>query len=267
MLKREISKRINVARNTRKPYDDMSSSHYHDGYEIYHLINGSVRYFLDSKIYDLEPGDIILIPPDKLHKTTVISSVPAERLLISFTADFFNKKIGDNLFNCFNNPFVSEPQKYIDILNKIEDEFLFKDEYTEDIVKNLISILLVKLSRVSTNNIYNSSNSSLSEEIVKYINNNYDKNISRQTLANEFYLSENHISTLFKKETGFGFNEYLNIIRIKNSEHLLITTNMSISKISFACGFQDSNYYSSVFKKVNGVSPLKYRKENSKKES
>lgn len=267
MLKRDISKRIQVVRNTRKPYDDMPSSHYHDGYEIYHLITGTVRYFLDNKIYDLEPGDIILIPPDKLHKTTVTSSVPAERLLISFTADFFNKKSGDNLFRCFNNPFVSEPQKYKDTLNKIEDEFLFKDEYTEDIVKNLISILLVKLSRVSTNNTYNSSISSLSEEIIKYINNNYDKDISRQTLSNEFFLSENHISTLFKKETGFGFNEYLNTIRIKNSEHLLITTNMSISKIAFACGFQDSNYYSAVFKKANGVSPLKYRKVNSKKKN
>ena len=261
------AKRINVIRSTRNPYYDMTLSHYHDNYEIYYLINGNVRYFLDSKIFDLKPGDIILIPPGKLHKTTVISNVPAERLLISFTADFFGRKIGDHLFKCFNNPLVSEPQKYIDILTKIEKEYLVNDEYTEDVVKNLISFFLINLSRVSTDDNYNVPISSLSEEIIKYINNNYDNDISLQTVSDEFFISKNHISTLFKKETGFGFNEYLTVIRIKNSEHLLITTNMSISKIAFACGFQDSNYFSSVFKKANGVTPLKYRKENSKKNS
>ena len=261
MKNRTLLNQIRVVRNERSSIIDMKTSHYHDGYEIYYLVNGNVRYFLDNKVYDLIPGDVILIPPNTLHKTNVTSDFPAERLLIDFTKDFLKKEESDPIFKCFKNHYVNKSENYINYLTQIEKEFNNQDEYSENIIKSLLNILLSKLSRVSGNTKSNVSSSPLIEKILSYINANFSEELTLQLLANEFSISKNYLSKLFKVETGFGFSEYLTITRIKKAEHMLISTTMSISEIAFSCGFHDSNYFSYVFKKTNGNSPLQYRKK------
>ena len=74
-------------------------------------------------------------------------------------------------------------------------------------------------------------------------------------------VSAEHLSRSFKRETGFGFKEYITLLRLKNAEELLKTRkNMSISEIAFLCGFNDSNYFSDKFKRTYGISPLNFRK-------
>lgn len=262
MIQRTISKQIRVIRNTKSAHTAMPTSHYHDGYEIYYLLSGAVRYFLDNKVYDLAAGDIILIPPYTVHKTNIISDVPAERLLIDFTKEFLGKKENDPIFECFNNHCVHQPQNYVHYLAQIESEFLKQDLYTENVIQSLLHILLAQLSRASKGKKANVSSSTLIENILKHINTNYSEEITLQRLANQFSISKNYLSKLFKSEIGFGVNEYLNIIRVKNAEHLLSFSKLSMSEIAHQCGFNDSNYFSTVFKKMNGTSPLRYRKKS-----
>ena len=66
----------------------MPVSHYHSNFEMYYLIKGKVRYFIDNTTFDLCPGDLVLIPPNIIHKTSVIDDGPSERLLIWFTKEF-----------------------------------------------------------------------------------------------------------------------------------------------------------------------------------
>ena len=75
-------------------------------------------------------------------------------------------------------------------------------------------------------------------------------------------MSTSYFSKQFKSVTGVGFNEYLNIIRVTASEKLLISSNKPITKIAMECGFNDSNYYAAVFKKIKGITPKKYSLEN-----
>ncbi len=66
---------------------------------------------------------------------------------------------------------------------------------------------------------------------------------------------------MFKKETGFGFCEYLNLLRLQKAEALLKQSdNLSISLIASECGFNDSNYFSVKFKEMYGISPKKVQK-------
>jgi len=97
-------------------------------------------------------------------------------------------------------------------------------------------------------------------EILKYIDNNINKKISINELSNKFNFNKDYIMRLFKKETKITITDYINKKRIYNSLKNLRTTNDSILKISLNHGFQSQEYYSEIFTKIIGVSPIIYRK-------
>lgn len=93
------------------------------------------------------------------------------------------------------------------------------------------------------------------------MNENFAQALTLKSAAQMLHLSNSHLSRIFKKYTGFGFLEYLTILRIENAKHLLEDTSMSVSEIASECGFNDSNYFSSAFKSQTGISPLQYNKK------
>lgn len=97
-----------------------------------------------------------------------------------------------------------------------------------------------------------------------YIDENLDKNLTVSNIAETFYLSPNYFSRLFKRVMGEGCNEYVVRRRIEKSKSLLESTNMKAGKIAMMVGYNDTNYFSSAFKKHTGMSPIKYR-ENMRK--
>ena len=73
---------------------------------------------------------------------------------------------------------------------------------------------------------------------------------------------------MFRKETGFGFNEYLNLYRLKKAESILKSGNCpNIAQVAIQCGFNDSNYFSSCFRKMYGISPSDLKKQHEKENS
>ena len=75
-------------------------------------------------------------------------------------------------------------------------------------------------------------------------------------MAKRFSVSREHFSRRFKKETGFGFCDYVNLLRMKKAETLLKQMdNISVAKVAAQCGFSDSNYFSVKFKKMYNISP------------
>lgn len=74
--------------------------------------------------------------------------------------------------------------------------------------------------------------------------------------------SESYISRRFKSTVGVSINEYINFIRVSKAVEILESKKMPITEIAINCGFNDSNYFSTVFKKLKGVTPYKYMKAN-----
>jgi len=94
---------------------------------------------------------------------------------------------------------------------------------------------------------------------INFIKANYMNKISLEDVAGAVYLSPAYFSRVFKQETGHNFSSYLNKVRIDESKLLLKNAKVNISDISGMVGYEDQSYYSKVFKKVTGMSPLKYR--------
>ena len=95
----------------------------------------------------------------------------------------------------------------------------------------------------------------------EYINGNFaDAELSLNSTAAHVGISPNHLSTVFTKETGENFIEYLTRIRIERAKLLLGSTSMKNSDIAGETGFSDPHYFSYIFKKNTGFSPREFRK-------
>lgn len=98
-------------------------------------------------------------------------------------------------------------------------------------------------------------------EIVKYIDKNFYKEISIQTISQEFCINPSYICHLFKREMQSTFTDYLSKLRVSYACKLLKETDLSINEISERAGFNDYFYFSRVFKKYAQTTPSQYRNE------
>lgn len=103
------------------------------------------------------------------------------------------------------------------------------------------------------------SSNSVVQDIKLFIDKNYKKDISLSDLADTFYVSKEHLSRLFKKETGQNLFSYIMDLKLNEAKRLLVETNRTLDDIAFSLGFSNGNYFSKVFKKNIGVSPSSYR--------
>ena len=94
----------------------------------------------------------------------------------------------------------------------------------------------------------------------EYIQRNYaDKDISLLSVAKEVNVSPNHFSTIFSQETGETFIGYITKVRLEQAKLLLKTTQMRTSDIGYEVGYNDTHYFSYVFKKHTGITPKEFR--------
>lgn len=112
------------------------------------------------------------------------------------------------------------------------------------------------------------SNNSYSKNINKaleYISDNYRKQISVEMVSEHISKTPNYFSTLFKKEIGMSFSEYVNILRIKKAKELMDNSDMLLNEIAEYVGYSNYIYFTQVFKKIEGFSPSKNRNKNKHK--
>ncbi len=97
------------------------------------------------------------------------------------------------------------------------------------------------------------------EEIRSYIDENYYKDLTRDSVAKEFLISSTYLSHLFQKEAELRFNEYLNFIRLEKAKFMLKRHDVKVKDVAIKCGFKDSNYFCRLFKEKTDRSPSEYR--------
>ncbi len=242
----------------------MNSHHYHDDkFEIYYMVSGKCSYFIDDKPYEVISGDVVLIPEGAIHKTNY-GNEEHSRLLIECSSHFIPAEVRDKISEMsyvYRNPSIS--RELFLLLKKIEEEYRSPDDFTISALLSYMRLLFYMLVRNKNTVEKPDSKNRMIENVVAYIKENFSSDITLSSVAKMNFVSSEHLSRTFKRETGFGFSEYLTLVRLKQAEYMLKVRdyNQSISEIAYSCGFNDSNYFSDKFKKAYGVSPLKYSKE------
>ena len=97
-------------------------------------------------------------------------------------------------------------------------------------------------------------------DILIYINNNTENEISVQEIADKYYFNRYYIMKLFKRELGITINQYINKKRVYNSLLEIKNSNDSFLNIALNNGFNSLEYFSETFKSIMGVSPRIYKK-------
>lgn len=256
-----------ISKNMGTKHISMNYLESHGHYEIYFLMNGERNYFIDDAIYHIESESIVIVPPQVLHRTIGDKQGTYSRILLNVPQNFIDDRImTDCLKNekclVFNIP-LQRRYLFERLFENMEYEYGKKDKYSEIQIKNYIYELIVLLIRLKESENFFENDAETDKYIgnaARYIRENFEKKLTLDSVADKMNMSKSYFCKLFKKKTGFGFADYLAGVRITEGAKLLTDTRLSVTEIAMRCGYNDSAYFTAVFKKIKGVTPIKYRK-------
>ena len=239
--------------------------HWHRKHELYYLVNGTTKYFVGEKPYFLQKGNLIFVQKGAQHGTDYEDCLHSKRLLLSFDDDIIPQKFKPFFEELSTDCLIYISEKHLplidDIFKKIELENQSQNLYKQHLIELYILQLITLISRLREKapQPQLAPNDALMYKISNYIRKNYHTNISLESLSESFCINKSYLSRRFKGVFGIGVNDYLTYIRILHAEELLKTTNYPITRIAAECGYNDSNYFSTVFKKTKGITPYKFK--------
>lgn len=274
---RNYTNSIRFERSATHISSSMPYLHMHDEWELYFLISGQRRYFMGHTIYDISPGNVIIVPGMQLHRTVNLGSKGYDRHIVYFPQEYiqdFAALVGSERSDVINSDVINNggcfqlPRNIVWQLQKIfeqmEQEFSEPDHWTQPSAKQLLSNILLSIIR------YGKQKEPCQEEtagniqtVARYISEHYADTLTLEDAAQLAHMEKTYFSRRFKALTGFGFLEYLTQTRIRAAEKLLSETELSIVDIAELTGFSCSNYFGDVFRRYKGVSPTAYRTQSS----
>ncbi|MBD3239243.1 MAG: helix-turn-helix domain-containing protein [Chitinivibrionales bacterium] len=97
-------------------------------------------------------------------------------------------------------------------------------------------------------------------EVKQYVDEHWHSpELSRDTAAKAIHISSSYLGKFFRKESGMSFSEYVNSVRISHAKELLLSSNMSITRIALSCGYGTLEHFTRTFKKMTGSTPREFR--------
>ncbi len=260
---------IYIGRSATQSVWDMKEMHSHGSHELYYLISGQRRYLIGHLIYDVSPGDLVVIPRSRLHRTVTPRSSGYDRYVCNFMEnriESFLNDLGRNLFEqlldwgCVQLPSHASRRIYRD-LQQLEHELTHRPQGADVAALHLLQdILLCALRYGSPKDPVHGAGADKIQELTAYVAQNYAQPLTLRDVAAIACLEETYFSKRFKTLTGFGFQEYLTQIRLQAAEQLLRDTSLSMGEIAEQCGFSGANYFGDVFRRWEGIAPSQYRK-------
>lgn len=253
--------------------------HWHECLEISYVKSGRGRYYIEDRVIEMGPGDIIIINNVEPHYLEVYEEV-MHQPVITFDPSLICSHHGHTLDYDYLKPFFDRGTDFRNKLDSdkkvttiimenllaIEDEYMKRPEGYKLMIKaRLLTILTFlirhfrdsrKLSSISSNQ---RTHFKKLHETMKFLEENFNQEITLSQIASDFFLTPQYFSTFFKKAVGVNFSDYLNNIRINHAISLIRETDRKITHIASECGFNNMNNFNSIFKKLTGKTPSQFR--------
>lgn len=255
--------------------------HYHQGYEFTYIVKGQGKFYGGDSVMNFKAGDLYLFGPGFPHffvNDRSLNGQPEQvhSIFVQFNEDFLGRDFYQK----------SEFSKVKDLLNassrgiKVTDPSAVLQGFMTDFpalpalkaVINLLS-LLENISCLSGQSISYISSSLYQisvkekeskdklERVYKYIMANFKEEVNTRHAAAIVSMNEAAFCRYFKRKTTKTLSQFVNTVRITHAIHLLTVSDIAVSGICFACGFNNLSYFNRQFRTITGRSPLSYRQK------
>lgn len=251
---------------------NMQFQHFHPLYEIHILLDDSANHIIEGKLFNLRKFDIVALRPNLLHKSEYPAGPPIKRLVIQFKFPY--KEAG----------FTKEHEQILSVFNKDIPIYRFNRNIQEKLFGILNEIYRISNNNTSVNNLLihnkfiefltffylfrdknnympdtlNTTNNKI-YTITAYVHTHYNEELSLEKLSGIFYMSNCYLSHLFKKITGFTLINYIQMVRIRNAQQLLLSSDKHITDIAWECGFTSFSQFNRVFNKFCKTTPREFK--------
>lgn len=258
-----------IAVFSEKKYD--APLHHHDEYGIFYLAEGKMKFGIAGDDYEISAGDIIFVEPntpyyavytdnhDRFHYYSIIFHAellggeddPCRKFLEECRINRF-LVLSDELLS--NMPKMRQWELEKNFGNEILIKSALLDIFTH-IIKTGQYIRISELFDVNKKNVPEAVNL-----VIKYIEEHYKDRISLENLLEQIPYSKSHLLRIFKIHTGMSIVDYINKFRIEKACLELIYSNKSATEIALNNGFNTTQYFTKIFRRYIGCTPVVYRK-------
>lgn len=249
--------------------------HEHPFYEIFFFLSGNVNYIIEGRTYQLRPGDILLTSNQDIHRPEITPGKPYERYVIWLSDDFFTRlqDWGDDLSACFNDaaqkkyrlirpdgPVLAQLKFLCERLAMIKADHSFG---SRTLLYACLIQFLVYLNRAyfdTPDSIrHDVTENDKINEVVAYINDHLDENLSLDKLSGTFYISKFHLNNKFKQFTGLTLYQFIMKKRLTVARNML-RQGVPVMDACMRCGFNDYSNFLKAFKREFGCTPRDFMK-------
>lgn len=239
--------------------------HWHKGLEVIHAMEGQACFTINSKIYTVKAGDILIVSPYDLHHALITSHYRG--ISVTFNGEVINKlypfadrfRFSQSTPNANDADLANLKSQLVRIAELYGRRERNRTFLVNAALYEMLNLLYTKFTCGVRRPEEIRRGRNIIMEIIGYLNKHYTQPLTETFVAQQFGYSREYFSRLFKKATGNGFKEYLTELRCEDAQAKLLNSKSSLTNICQSVGFPSVASLNSAFKQRYGLSPRNYR--------
>ena len=254
------------AHHNRDPYFRTIEFHAHDFLELYLFLDGSVTYYIEDQVYDLCPGDLLIIPPGRMHRPVIANERAAyERMVLWVELDYIARidsaagelqaalrGVGANGYRVplRGDDLIFAASLFRRIV-KMERGGVFTSSAIRLYLKDAFEAysLVEKEARGET---------AVIPQVIRYLTEHFREPLRLDDLAARFFISKSYLNRHFKAYTNATVYAYLMALRITHARRML-REGATAAEAGRECGFSDYSTFYKAFKAQTGITPQEFK--------
>ncbi len=241
--------------------ENMNSNHCHDRYEIIYVQEGHGKYIVEGVEYPVKPRTLMIFPPLVYHCVSVDAGSTYERYVVYFEKNAVLDSVS-SAFNYLHENSVPSGSFYsaeaisdniVSIFDRFEFTMNLPDTELKIYAKLILAELLLLLS-ISNKEKFTQDDDELGARVIRYLNENTDRDISLDQLAKKFFVSKYYLCRAFKKHNGISVHGYILQKRVIYAKQL-IEAGETASGAAYKVGFGDYSAFYRAYVNIIGKAP------------
>lgn len=243
--------------------------HAHDFLELYYFLDGSVTYYIEDQVYDLCPGDLLIIPAGKMHRPVIANEHAAyERMVLWITPQYLQsidspagdlqknlQKVGEHGY-CV--PFRGDETVFVTALLK---KLLYMQNNDTDpkFCAGAVELYLWTIFRsYGVIDTTHRNETQVIPQVIRYITEHFSEPLTLEDVAAEFFVSKSYLNRHFKAYTNSTVYAYIMALRLTHARRMLCEGTPAV-EAGRECGFSDYSTFYKAFKTQTGLSPQQFK--------